>query len=108
MLLGCGGLSNTLFNCQLRPLAPPVAYMNVVDWLERRGYVANYPGEWIALSGRATAEAAPSGHKLEFHGEKQEDAMEVIQLMWTATPELWTLAIKVPYKPRTQESSNQI
>jgi len=54
----CGGVGNTLFNCPLRLLAPPVACMDVIDWLERRGYVANYPGEWIALSGSTSAEGA--------------------------------------------------
>ena len=86
-------------------LALPVACMDVVDWLEEQGYVANYPGEWVVLSGHTiVADDKPSNHKLEFHGKKRKDAMDVIELLWTTTPELWTVAIKIPEKPGTQEN----
>jgi len=77
--------------------------MDAIDWLERRGYVANYPGRWIVLSGQTTVGSdGPTSHKLEFNGSRQEDAMDIIQLMWTNAPDLWTVAIKVPDKLRTQ------
>jgi hypothetical protein len=76
--------------------------MNILNWLERQGYVSNYPGEWIVLSWQA---AGPSTHKLEFHGKQREDAMETIQLMWKSTPELWTVAIKVPDKPPSSQNN---
>jgi hypothetical protein len=80
--------------------------MNILDWLERQGYVSNYPGEWIVLSWQAAGgEAGLSTHKLEFHGKQREDAMETIQLMWKSTPELWTVAIKVPDKPRSSQNN---
>jgi hypothetical protein len=80
--------------------------MDMLDWLERQGYVSNYRGEWIVLSWRATVgEAGPSTHKLEFHGKEREDAMETIQLMRKSTPELWTVAIKVPGKPRSSQNN---
>jgi hypothetical protein len=80
--------------------------MDMLDWLERQGYVSNYPGEWIVLSWQATeGEAEQSTHKLEFHGKQREDAMDTIQLMWKSTPELWTVAIKVPGKPRSPQNN---
>jgi hypothetical protein len=73
--------------------------MDIVDWLERNRYVCSYAGEWIVISGRATAgEARASAHKLEFHGKQREDAMAIIERLYENTPELWTIAIKIPYK----------
>jgi hypothetical protein len=80
--------------------------MDILNWLEREGYVSNYPGEWIVLSGQATeGEAEPSAHKLEFHGKRRKDAIETIQLMLKGTPKLWTVAIKVPDKRRSPENN---
>jgi hypothetical protein len=88
-----------LFIRQFRSLAPPVTSMDVIDWLERNRYVSSYAGEWIVISGKATAgEAGPSADKLEFHGKQREDAMDIIERMYESTPELWTIGIKIPYK----------
>jgi len=88
-----------LFICRFRSLALPVISMDVTDWLEKNRYVSSYAGEWIVVSGEATAgEAGASGDKLEFHGKQREDAMEIIELMHKSTPELWTIAIKIPDK----------
>jgi hypothetical protein len=73
--------------------------MEIIDWLERNRYVSSYAGEWIVISGKATAgEAWAGAHKLEFHGKQREDAMYIIERMYESTPELWTIAIKIPYK----------
>jgi thiamine monophosphate kinase len=82
-----------LFICRFRSMAPPVTSMDVIDWLERNRYVSSYAGEWIVISGKAGA----SAHKLEFHGKQREDAMEIIERMYESTPDLWTIAIKIPY-----------
>lgn len=88
-----------LFICQFRSLALSVTSMDIIDWLEKNRYVSSHAGEWIVVSGEATAgEAGASAHKLEFHGKQREDAMEIIELMHKSTPELWTVAIKIPYK----------
>jgi hypothetical protein len=80
--------------------------MNIVNWLERQGYVSDYPGEWIVLSRQAAeGEAGTSAHKLEFHGKQREDAIETIQLLWKNAPKLWTVAIKVPDKPRSPQNN---
>jgi hypothetical protein len=77
--------------------------LDILNWLERQGYVSNYPGEWIVLSGQATAkESASTVHKLESHGKQRKDAMKVIKLMRKNTPQLWTVAIKIPDKPRSR------
>ena len=82
--------------------------MAIIDWLERRGYVANYPGQWILLSGRTTkTEPDPSSPELKYHGARKEHAIDIIQRMWAKTPEVWTIAIKVPIKPRTNADSDQ-
>jgi hypothetical protein len=71
--------------------------MDALGWLERQGYVSNYHGEWIVLSGQATpGEAEPSTPKLESHGMQREHAMEIIQRLHVSAPQLWTIAIKVP------------
>lgn len=71
--------------------------MDIIDLLERRGYASNYAGEWIVLSGQTAAgKVGSTSQKLEFHGKERKDAMEVIRLMWTAAPNVWTVAIKVP------------
>jgi len=76
--------------------------MDILNWLEGQGYVSDYPGEWVVLSGQAaTEEAGPTAHKLEFHGKRRKDAVQTIQLIRKSTPELWTVAIKVPDKPRS-------
>ena len=76
--------------------------MDVTDWLEKNRYVSSYVGEWIVVSGEATAgEAGASAHKLEFHGKQREDAIDTIDLLRKSTPEFWTVAIKVPHKRRT-------
>lgn len=76
--------------------------MDILNWLERQGYASNYPGEWIVVSGQATVgEAAPSAHKLEFHGKQREDAVDTIELLRKSTPEFWTVAIKIPDKRRS-------
>jgi hypothetical protein len=88
-----------LFIRQFQSSAPPVTSMDIIDWLERNRYVSSYAGEWIVISGKATAgEAGVGAHKLEFHGKQREDAMEIIERMYESTPELWTIAIKIPYK----------
>jgi hypothetical protein len=79
--------------------------MNILNWLERQGYVSDYPGEWIVLSRQAAeGEAGTSTHKLEFHGKQREDAMETIQLLWKNAPKLWTVGIKVPDRPRSPQN----
>jgi len=83
--------------------------MDVRDWLERYSYVANYPGEWIVLSGHTIAEeGGPTSHKLEFNGRRKEDAMKVIQRMQTAEPQLWTVAIKVPIAPQHLSAGDRV
>ena len=73
--------------------------MGIIDWLERNRYVSSYAGEWIVISGKATAgESWASAHRLEFHGKQREDAIEIIERMHEITPELWTIGIKIPYK----------
>ena len=94
-----GDPSNAFFICQFRSLASPVTSMDVTDWLEKNRYVSSYVGEWIVVSGEATAgKAEASAHKLEFHGKQREDAMEIIELMYKSTTELWTIGIKIPHK----------
>jgi len=79
--------------------------MDIIDWLERNRYVSSYAGQWIVISGKATAgEAWASGHKLEFHGKQREDAMEKIERMYESTPELWTIGIRIPHKLRMNSS----
>ncbi|HUK29372.1 MAG TPA: hypothetical protein VLV31_13190 [Candidatus Acidoferrales bacterium] len=83
--------------------------MDVRDWLERYGYAANYPGEWIVLSGPTTTEeSGPTSHTLEFNGRRKEDAMEVIQRMRTTEPQLWTVAIKVPITPEQRFAGDRL
>jgi hypothetical protein len=76
---------------------PAVKCIDMLRWLEDRGYVSDYPGEWIVVSG-AAAEGDSSVTRLAFHGKDRAHAMKTIDLVWKKTPEFWAVAIKVPEK----------
>jgi hypothetical protein len=79
--------------------------MDILDWLQKQGYTSTYPGEWIVVSGQAPAEGpGPSAHKIEFHGQQRERAMDTIELVRKTTPEFWVVAIKVPGKEDAESS----